>query len=283
MKKGFLNIILVLVGTFLLALSVEYFVIPFSLLTGGVAGIAVAVEPFFHINETLFVNIAMIVLLIIGWVFLGKEFGEKTVLSSLAYPVFTTFLSKYPMEMNIDPILAAVYAGLLAGLGIGIVMRTGASTGGMDIPPLVLHKLTGIKIATLVVIVDALTVALGLVAYGLSEVLIGLVSVYISGKAIDRVLSSGSGTVAKSVQIISDNYEEMRTRIDEVLNRGATIVNVQGGFTKDDKVMLLCVVSQSQYTRLLEIIREVDDKAFVITTDAVDMHGEGFTYHSPNI
>ena len=283
MKKGILNIAMVLFGTFLLALSVEYFVIPFSLLTGGVAGIAVAIEPIFHIDETLFANVAIIVLLVVGWLFLGNEFGRNTVLSSLAFPIFTTLLSRYPIEMEIDPILAAIYAGLLAGLGIGIVMRTGASTGGMDIPPLVLHKVTGIKIATLVVIVDALTVALGFVAHDMSEVLIGLVSVYISGKAIDRVLSTGSGTIAKSVQIISDNYEEMRNRIDEELDRGATMVNVQGGFTKDDKVMLLCVVSQREYSKLLDIIEEIDDKAFVITTDATDMHGEGFTYHSPTI
>ncbi len=274
---------MVLFGTFLLTVSVVYFVLPYSILSGGVAGIAVALEPFFHFDRTVFANWAVIILLFVGWIFLGNDFAKKTVLSSVVYPIFTTILSRYPIEMEIDPILASIYAGLLAGLGLGIVMRTGASTGGMDIPPLVLHKITGLKIATLVVIVDALTVALGLATYGMSQVLLGLVSVYVSGRAIDKVLSTGSGSTAKSVQIISDKYEEMRVRIDEMLARGATIVNVQGGFTKENKVMLLCVVSQEQYSHLLEIIRKVDDKAFVITTDATDMHGEGFTYHSPNI
>ena len=283
MKKKFIDFLLIIIGTFILACSVEYFILPFSILSGGVAGIAVAIEPFFHWNETLVANILVISLLLIGRIFLGKQFMYTTLLSSLAYPVFTTLLSMNPIEMDIDPMLASLYAGLLGGIGIGLVMRTGASTGGMDIPPLVLHKLTGVKVSTLVMITDALTVLIGIMSRGLSAALIGLISVASSGYGIARVLESGQGGSAKSVQIISEKWEEVKEMIDKELARGTTIIEATGGFTNETKKMILCVVSQRQYTKLLQLIRTIDDKAFVITTDAVDMHGEGFTYSSPNL
>lgn len=283
MAKVLKNTLMIIIGTFILAISVEYFVLPFSILSGGVAGIAVALEPFFHINKTLFANCAVILLLIVGWIILGKEFAINTVISSLCYPIFTTILSHYPITIEIDPLLAAIYAGLIGGIGIGIVIRTGASTGGMDIPPLVLNKLTGANISTLVMITDALTVLLGIMGYGLSAALVGLISVFTTGFAMSKVLELGRGSEAKSVQIISDKWDMMNEYISKELDRGTTLLEATGGYTNENKKVILCVVSKKEYAKLMEIIHKVDDKAFVITTDAVDMHGEGFTYSSPNI
>ncbi len=283
MAKKIRDFLLIILGTAILAISVEYFILPFSILSGGVAGIAVALEPFFHINETLFANAAVILLLIVGWVVLGKEFAINTLISSLAYPIFTTLFSYYPITLNIEPFIAAIYAGLIGGLGIGIVIRTGASTGGMDIPPLVLHKITGAKISTLVMITDALTVLLGIIAYGIEAALVGLISVFTTGIAITKVLEIGAGGSAKSVQIITEKWHELNEEICKELDRGTTLIEATGGYTSENKKVILCVVSQRQYNKLIELIRKIDDKAFVITTDAVDMHGEGFTYSSPNI
>jgi uncharacterized membrane-anchored protein YitT (DUF2179 family) len=282
-KKRLINLVLVIAGTFILSLSVELFILPFNILSGGVAGIAVAVEPLFHIDKTLLANCLTVSLFFVGWTFLGKEFAVNTVLSSALYPVFTSWMATWHVEIVIDPVLASFYSGLLGGIGIGLVMRTGASTGGMDIPPLVLSRLTGIKVSSLVMVTDTLTVSLGIVAYDLSSALVGLVSVFACGYAIDRVLSAGEGMNAKSVTIISDHWMEMRTEIDVQLRRGCTILQGRGGYHGDEKNVILCVVSGRQYSRLLEIIRAVDAGAFVITTDATDMHGEGFTYASPNI
>ena len=282
-KKRLINIVYIMAGTFLLAMSVESFIIPFNILSGGVAGIAVALEPLFHINETLLANCLVVVLFFIGWAFLGKEFAMNTALSSMLYPVFTSWMATWPHELDVEPVLASFYAGLLGGIGIGLVMRTGASTGGMDIPPLVLNKVTGIKIATLVMITDALTVILGVIAYDISAALVGLISVFASGYAIDKVLSAGEGNKAKSVMIISDHWEEIRSEILLHVHRGCTILDGHGGYKNTDKKVILCVVAGRQYNRLLEVIRQVDASSFVITTDATDMHGEGFTYASPNI
>lgn len=280
-----IDVLLIVTGTFILAVSVEFFILPYRILSGGVAGIAVAIQPFFHLNPTLTANCLTVILFVVGGIFLGKKFMMNTILSSLCYPVFTTLLEHYVgiVPITIHPMLASFYAGLLGGIGIGIVMRADASTGGMDVPPLIVNKLTGLKISTGVMVTDALTVLLGIVAYDINAALIGLVSVFASGMAIDKVLSIGGGAEAKSVQIISEHWEEMVKAISDELDRGVTLIPGYGGYQYAEKTVILCVVSSRQYNHLLEIIRRIDEKAFTITTDATDMHGEGFTYSSPNI
>ena len=275
-KKQIINSITVVVGTFILAIAVETFVIPYRILSGGVAGIAVALHPILHISATLIANSVLIILLIIGSIFLGKDFLKNTVLSCVAYPIFTSLLTGR-IHVAIDPILASLYGGLIAGAGVGIVLKTGASTGGMDIPPLIINKLTGIKLSTLVLITDFLTVLLGLFVYDLSAVLLGLVSVFASSAAISKVLTI-NGTVSKAVQIISVKYEDILKEIDAQLERGATLLQGYGSYTGEEKRIILCVVSDRQYGTLIEIVKEIDPSAFIITTDATDMHGEGFTY-----
>ena len=275
-KKQIINSITVVVGTFILAIAVETFIIPYRILSGGVAGIAVALHPILHISATLIANSVLIILLIIGSFILGKEFLKNTVLSCIAYPVFTSILSGR-VNVVVDPILASLYGGLIAGAGVGIVLKTGASTGGMDIPPLIINKLTGIKLSTLVLITDFLTVLLGLFVYDLSAVLLGLVSVFASSAAISKVLTI-NGTVSKAVQIISVKYEDILKEIDAQLERGATLLQGYGSYTGEEKRIILCVVSDRQYGTLIEIVKEIDPSAFIITTDATDMHGEGFTY-----
>ncbi len=275
-KKQIINSITVVAGTFILAIAVETFIIPYRILSGGVAGIAVALQPLLHVSATLIANSVLIILLIIGSFILGKEFLKNTVLSCIAYPIFTSILNGR-VNVVVDPILASFYGGLIAGAGVGIVLKTGASTGGMDIPPLIINKLTGIKLSTLVLITDFLTVLLGLFVYDLSAVLLGLVSVFMSSVAISKVLTI-NGTVSKAVQIISVKYEDILKEIDVQLERGATLLQGYGSYTGEEKRIILCVVSERQYGTLIEIVKEIDPSAFIITTDATDMHGEGFTY-----
>lgn len=283
MRKRITDLILVAAGTFLLAVSVEMFILPYNILSGGMAGLAVALEPFFHFDKLLFANAGVVGLFIAGSFVLGRDFTRNTLISSLCYPLFTTILSHHPVDLTIEPLLASFYAGLLGGAGIGLVMRTGASTGGMDIPPLIIHKLTGAKVSTLVMITDALTVMAGIVAYDLSAALLGLISVMASGFAIRRVLEAGSGVRVKNVQIISEKWEEINDEIRKTINRGTTIFDCQGGYTGKPRKMIVTVVSDRQYIPLTEVIRSIDPHAFVIITDTSDMLGEGFTYSSPNI
>ncbi|MBR2670155.1 MAG: YitT family protein [Solobacterium sp.] len=271
------DLIQIFTGTLILAVSVVWFIIPYNILSGGVAGIAVALEPLLHLNKMIFANVLVIALLGAGTVVLGKQFFLTTALSSLLYPVFTSLLSRSAYIPQIDPVLASFYGGLLGGVGIGIVMRTGASTGGMDIPPMIIHKLTGMKINTLVMITDGLTVLLGLSLYGIEAVLVGMISVFASSYAIGKVLTFGSAT-SKSVQIISRDWQKITTEINTTFERGATVFDAIGSYSGEPKKVILVVVSERQYNHLIDTIKSIDPTAFIITTDAADMHGEGFTY-----
>ena len=278
-KKFFIDLFLILLGNFLLAISVVGFILPYNILSGGVAGIAVAISPILHLDKGLIVNGLVIILFFIGWMVLGRKFAATTFLSSLIYPVFLSLLEVFMPPFAIDVFLASLYGGAIAGIGIGMVLKTGASTGGMDIPPLIINKITGIKISTLVMIIDACTVLLGLFTFGIEAVLIGFISVASCTYTIDKVLVFG-GTVSKSVQIISEHYELLLKLIHEKIDRGTTVSNIIGGYTGKDRKMILVVVSQNQYSELIDVINSVDKDAFVITTDATSVHGKGFSIRS---
>ena len=277
MRKHLLNILLILLGNLLLVIGVGVFILPFNILSGGVAGVAVALNPILNIDRELVINGVIIGFFIVGWIILGKGFAVKTVLSSIAYPIFLTILTPYFPSLDLNPFIVSIYGGLVCGVGIGLVMRCGASTGGMDIPPMILNKLFNFKISSCVMIIDALTVLLGIYAYNIEAVLIGLFSVFTTSFAIDKVLSFG-GSSSKAVWIISDYYKEIIDEIGKVLDRGTTITEGRGGYTNVEKPVVLCVVSSSQYPQLIEIIHKYDEKAFVFATDATDVRGEGFSF-----
>ena len=208
-KKEFIQQFLFMVfGNLLLASSVSFLILPNNILTGGVAGVSVALSPLFDFNPVWMVNGLTIGLYLIGVFFLGKEFAIKSIISTILYPIFVTFLSWIepifpPDTFVINPILATIYSGILAGAGLGMVFRTGGSTGGMDIPALIIHKYTHLSQGNSVIIIDVATVLLGVYTYGLEPALTGMISVYVSGYAIDAIMTLGSQP-AKNVMVISD-------------------------------------------------------------------------------
>ena len=277
LKQKGKDIVWVVAGNAVLALAVSMFILPYDILSGGVAGIAVALQPLIPLPVTLMVNLLVVGLFILGACFLGKEFAMKTILSSLIYPVFLTFFSGRVPVLDLDPILASLYGGLLGGMGVGMALRTGASTGGMDIQPLIVHQLPHIEIAKLVLITDALTVLLGAFTYGLEAVLIGFVSVWASSVAIDKVLMFG-GQQAKAIQIISDQYEQIIERIHSELERGTTLIEAQGGYTHEKRKIVLVVITKNQYPALMEMVTAIDKEAFVIANDTHEVKGFGFSF-----
>lgn len=276
MKKHIKNTILLVVGNYLLAFAVGTFILPYNILSGGVAGIAVALEPLFGIDPNLMINGLVLGLFIIGALVLGRNFAVSTAISSLLYPFFLT-LTVADGSVVIDPILASLYGGLLAGIGVGMVIRTGSSTGGMDVPPLVLHKYTHIEISTWVLIVDGITVSIGLWTYGLEAVLIGFISVWSAAFAINKVLVFG-GQNAKTVYIISEKFDEVLDYIHEHLDRGTTLIDARGGFTGDNRPVILTVIMKNQYPELSESVKAIDKNAFLIVSDATEVSGFGFSF-----
>jgi uncharacterized membrane-anchored protein YitT (DUF2179 family) len=264
------------IGNYILAISGGMFILPYNILSGGVAGIAVALQPLINISPASVINVLVIGLFIIGAMALGRQFAFSTAISSFLYPFMLTFTVRMQYTQNLDPILASLYGGLLAGIGVGMVIRSGSSTGGMDVPPLVIHKYTHIEIHKLVLIVDAFTVLLGLYAFGLEAVLIGFISVWACAFTLDKVLIFG-GKQAKAVYIISEHYKELIPLIHEKLDRGTTLLNATGGFTGEERPVILAVITKNQYPELTHIIQSIDKHAFFIANETTEVKGYGFT------
>ena len=278
-REIFMEYMYVVVGNLVLAAGVGLFILPNHILSGGVAGIAVALEPLLHIDPNTLINVLTFLLFFAGSLVLGKRFALKTFLSSVLYPTFLTIISQFAEAVYIteDPILSSLYGGIMVGLGVGLVFRTGASTGGMDIPPLIINKYTGIALPTLVLITDGLTVVLGALVYGVEAALIGIISVWVSSYMINKAITFG-GHDAKNVMIISEKYPEIMDQITKSMNRGATLLEAVGGYTGNRRPVLMIVIVKKQFAELNRIVSHIDPSAFMIVTDAREVQGEGFTY-----
>ena len=287
MDKGFELIkktALIAFGNFLVAFAVVFFVLPNNILTGGTASLAIALNPIFHVNNVLMINILSVSLFFAGWLILGRAFAVRSALSTFVYPMFLSLLSLLDTSVfsSIDPFRASLYAGLIMGAGLGLVFKANASTGGMDIPALIIHKYCGIPINRCVLIVDSLTILFGVSIYGINSLLIGLISVLASSFAINWMSTLGS-TAAKNVMIISDKYQEIQEYLLNNTRRGVTIMDARGAWTNQSHPVLMCVVTSRQFPQMEMEINELDPKAFIIVTDVHEVRGSGFTYEDGTI
>ncbi len=280
-KKLLIDILVIILGNTCIAVAVAFFVIPNKLLVGGTAGIAVAVNAFLGISEEIIINTLIYTLFIAGSLVLGKGFFFKTITSTLVYPVLLTMAGELyeiiPQEyIAMDTLTSIICSGLLVGFGIGIVYRRNASTGGMDIIPLIVNKYTGIPLHLLLMAVDCFTVLLGVIAYGLQASVYGVISVVLCSFVIDKTILLGAKQT-KQVQIISEDSDEILSRILQDLDRGCTIVESRGGYTNKSRDMLMVVVPINQYQTLIDLIHSIDPSAFIIVSDINEIRGRGFT------
>ena len=282
MKKTILNILLILIGNFLLAVAITCLIVPNNILSGGLAGIAVALQPILpFMNATTFISVTTILLFVLGALCLGKDFLIKTLLSAISFPVFL-YILEYIVgnkQFTDNPMLASIYSGVLVGIGIGFVFRTGSSTGGVDILALLAEKYFRLPSHIGCMIIDGSIVVLGITMYSIHDAMIGLLSVVVTSFMIDKTLSFG-GQKAKSVMVISDLYEEILKRITSEIDRGATLLHAEGGYSRNGKEVILCVIESNQYPGFNKMISEIDPNAFLIVQDAQEVKGDGFTYYS---
>ena len=274
-KQLLIDSLAIIVGNFLLAVGVSFFIIPNDILTGGVAGIAIALSPLINLEVETIISGLVIVCFVLGLVFLGRKFALKTVGSSILYPIFLNILGSYEYSLGIDPILASLYGGLISGVGIGIVFRAGSSTGGMDIPPLILGKYTKIKTHSWMIILDGMTVILGITTFGISAALVGMISVWSMAKMVDSIQTFG-GVSTKQVFIITDQIDAVLEMILISIDRGATLLNGEGGYTKKERKIIMTVLHTDQYAKLEKEVKSIDPDAFLIVSDATEVHGHGF-------
>ena len=279
--KIVIDILMIFLGNACIAVAVAFFVIPNKLLVGGTAGIAVALNAFWAIPEEVVINVLIYTLFIAGAIVLGKAFFLKTITSTLVYPVLLTLAGELyeiiPKEyITMDTLTSIICSGVLVGFGIGIVYKRNASTGGMDIIPLIINKYTHIPLHILLMMVDCFTVLLGVIAYGLQASIYGVISVALCSFVIDKTILLGAKQT-KQVQIISEESDRILEKILEDLDRGCTIVESRGGYTNEKRDMLMVVVPINQYQTLIDVVHSIDSSAFVIVSDINEIRGRGFT------
>lgn len=263
----------VLIGAAIVAITFNVFLLPNRVASGGVSGISTILDAVLG-WEPAFVQWAFnIPLFIAGVVILGKQFGAKTLVGTIFLP-FVVFLTKNFGAWTNDPLLASLFGGLGVGLGLGIVFRGKASTGGTDLAAQMINKFTGLSLGVCVAIIDGLIVLTAAIVFDIERGLYALLALYVTSKTIDLV-QVGLGRT-KMTMIITEKQNEVREGILNKIDRGVTKLTAYGGYTDSERPILMCVVDQSEFTKLKQLVKSIDPTAFIIVTDASEVLGEGF-------
>ena len=278
MKTNKKDIISILLGNTLLALAVILFIVPGHLLSGGTTGISLFLNHYFP-HFSLYRQIGLsfnFIVFIIGALILGKKFALQTLISTFYYP-FILGVFEFSFQgfyLTDDILINTLFAGVLVGVAIAIVIKAGASTGGMDIPPLILNKLFKIPVSISMYVFDSLIV---LAQFGFSDVrqcLYGIVLIFIYTMVIDKILVMGAQKI--EVKIISSKYEEIRKAILTNVDRGVTMLHGQTGYLLENTEVLINVISTRELVQVERIVKSIDEDAFMIISNVHEVQGRGF-------
>ena len=269
--------VLILLGDFLYALAVQLFLTPSGIITGGGTGIGIFVNLITGIPISWIVFVLNVAMLILGWLVLGRAFALTTIISTFAIPASLAICEQVfaGVVLTNDMMLSAVFAGLGIGLALGIVIRQGASTGGMDIPPLVLKKLVNIPVSFSMMVADVLILVLQTGVSGWEILLYGIVNVLVYTITMDKVLTIGTSRI--EVKVVSLKSEEICQAILQEVDRGVTVFNAKGGYSGKQQDVLLTVVSSRELPGIEKIVHTIDPDAFLIVGNASEVRGRGFT------
>lgn len=278
-KHKLREIVEITTGVILLSVGFYFFLLPLNMVIGGVMGIAVLTRDIIPVS--IFMYIANIFLLILGWIFLGKVFFIKTAYATLLSPTIIWILEKtisadyFMKHLTESPLLmGAIFGGLSIGVGLGIVIRNNATTGGMDVLQNIMHKYLHMPFSTAMYITDGIIIFIAMIInFQLGLYAIG--SMIISGLLIDRL--SIEGKAGYTVFIVTNQTELIQQKIYEKLERGITKLKVIGGYTKQEKDMIICTVDRIQLYTFKNIIKSADPKAFTFVTKTKEALGEGFS------
>lgn len=270
--------LLVLAGNCLYALAVKLFLLPADLISCGTTGIALVVSRVTGMNMSAFILLFNVGMLAVGWAVLGKKFAMTTVFSSLFYPLALEGLNRLLGDVCLteDVLLNALFAGMGLGLSLGLVMRGGASTGGMDIPPLVLKKFLRIPVSASLWVFD-FCIMLGQMAYHpVEDLLYGVILLIAISLTLNKVMLFG--TSKTEVKIVSSHSAQIREAILSKVDRGCTVLHGEGGYLREPSEVILSVVSNHELVKIERLARDIDPDCFMIINRVSEVWGRGFTY-----
>ncbi|MBC1474676.1 YitT family protein [Listeria grandensis] len=263
----------VIIGAFIIAVAFNVLLLPNHVASGGVSGISTIINYLTGWTPAYIQWAFNIPLFFAGVFFLGYQFGIKTFVGTMIMPLFVYVTSDWTVWTN-QPLVAALFGGVLVGMGLGIVFRGKASTGGTDVIAQILHKFTNLSLGICVALIDGFVVIAAMFVFDIESGLYALIGLFATSKTIDLVQVGLNQS--KTVLIISEKQDEIRQAILFKIDRGITRLSAKGGYTEDEKQILLCVIAQSEFSRLKEVIKEIDPNAFVVVMSASEVMGEGF-------
>ncbi|MDY0101839.1 MAG: YitT family protein [Lentimicrobium sp.] len=277
-RKWFISYGLIIVGTFLVSIGYVYFITPYKIVPGGIYGISIVLHHMFGLPVGMTALAFNIPLTIVGTRVLGPRFGAKTVVGFVLTSVFVDVMSYYsgfrPL-VDSDPLLSSIFGGAIIGVGVGLIFKSKATSGGSDVIAMIIARYTKLPLGQLMMGVDSLIVLVGFVAFRDWHIpLYSWITIFVMGKVIDAVLQGIS--YEKTIFIVSDEHQAIRDKIIKDLNRGGTYLNAEGMYNGNQKKVIFTVVNRRELAMLEEFINKVDPKAFLTVMDANEILGQGF-------
>lgn len=276
-RRTLTSLALVTLGNLLYALTVKLFLLPGGLVTGGTNGLGLITQHLFGVPLTAFVLAFNIVMLLLGWWILGWPFAATTVASSFLYPLFLEILNRLlgAFALTDDLLLNTIFCGFGIGASLGIVIRAGASTGGMDIPPLILQKKFRIPVSAGLYFFDGCILLGQLLFRPVENVLYGVVLMIIYTTVLDKMLLIGS--TKTEVKVVSEKSEEIRRAILGQVDRGVTLLHGEGGYLQRETEVILSIVSNRELPKVERLINDIDPESFMIVSRVTEVRGRGFS------
>ena len=276
-NKWLRSVLAVAAGNLLYALTVKLFLLPSGLVTGGTTGIALTVNHLTGMSVSTFVLLFNVVMLLLGVIVLGKGFAVTTLASSFLYPAALEIFDRLlgDLVLTDDLLLCTAFTGLGIGLALGIVIRAGASTGGMDIPPLVLQKTMRIPVSVSMYVFDVMILLMQALFRPAENILYGILLVMVYTIVLDKVLLMGTSRV--EVKVISPKAREIGDAILREVDRGVTLLNGESGYMHNEMQVVLTVISNRELHKLEKVVHTVDPESFMVVSRISEVRGRGFS------
>ena len=275
MKSVIKQIPLVTLSLALIGISINMFLAPHHIAAGGVSGIGVLVEQAFGINRATTVLVLNLLMLILTFFFLGRPVFIKTVIGSMLLPISLAVVPE--IKVVEDPFLAVIFGSAIFAVGVAILYKIGASSGGTTIPPLIFQKYFGISTSLGLLLTDAVIVIFNIFVFGTVTFFFAILSLVLTSIVMNYIETGMKRR--RAVMIMSENHiDAIKVALLENLNRGITVFSVSGGYTGNEKNMLMIILTNQEYQSILKVIDEIDKTSFIIAYNVSEVHGLGFSY-----
>lgn len=277
LKKHVNTVFGVLVGNAILAFTVVAFIVPHGVIMGGATGIGLTIAHYVPVDLSIIIFIVNSILFVLGATVLGKKFAVATIASTLIYPTFLSIVQKIPGidGLTDNLMLATLYAGALLGVGIGLIVRVGSSTGGTDIVALVLNKWFHIPVAGLLYVIDFLVLGGQVFFSDTEQIMYGVLMLVLETAILNKVMLLGQSQI--QLFIISEEYEHIREKMLKELDAGVTMVHVETGYGQENQKGVLCIIPNRKLYSVKELVQSIDPKAFITITQINEVRGRGFS------